>query len=1162
MLSLDSIRCLGLSHLILDNNPTESGRSRTSSVQIPELSGLAVSAKDSSLAALDSYLLVHNPLACLSFEFFPRVDRVSFKGTDNLASLIDAVSLVRKTETDQIKQLYPSILLARASLISGISEDSIRILDPLVLFVDSNNNRDLDKLVSNNAGSMYGNILYLMAACTLGEAYFLQSEPQKAISCLELGVSFIERKLYIPPSISSTANSGLKKLLQTESEDQNESQIIHYARQYSLGFAQYPATYRSINRATVIRLYLNTLVQSTPTLKNSASESVAPICSTPVLPFKNTPSPFSGVSRAQIIYPPDIPISIAIEFQSLLPLYESLVVQNCNFPRLARSEHEVFGEETLSFRHERVLELFEWIGIIEFCGDSSANGGVSEAVERGYKVVEAMYRATLHSFQNIKMIRHLCHSFASLIGHLCDSASESEVSEALLAFKKYFNLYEKRRQEAVADATHHHKEFDGKIENENVADAVGVLISGARLCLTWFNSENGLNNQQLEQARSYIEFALEIVLKDGAKFYNSQDTNSLLVEVHKYKGLIFGELAAEVVNSTDRRSFQEAALKSFKESISRVDSEKATNWRLFYQLAFQYAEMGQIADAVASIQESLNLDPTNISSWNLLALLLTSVRQYDEALEVCEAGWRIGVDNINGKLSNEASTKIKIEDELIIVWDSVPVKVKEDLFNLKLTQLSIITKFSGSKSGLDALQPLFSLFSQMFNPLLKSLDPLIVSTTVAVTPIAYSYASSEASSPKEPHQGNSSGDVKHSRATTSTNTGGLTAVGYLPYFGYSFGLCDMQICLWTTAAKLYTNLRLFVDADLALTEAESLAQVWITIDQKVRSRDSMLFKDSAGILDGTNFGDIQIPLPAKKVQLLRRRSIKTTSGAGKSNDGVNDLDKKWNVSDSGLRRVLADISFGNAFLKVVKFQSSLLPAKLSSFAKYLPASITTSISIPFDEHPRKTSVHSTFTVNHSSSSSSLTRPISIKGSTASMGSLAVGGVEAGIGRSSPASFNSNTPKSNPRLESNSEKEEDVSLESLIADLHICLALDDEHLPARVELAKIYFQSADSFDGASFSEAEYWFERACKRSKLRGSGGGSRGLSTHFGGLTSEYGVECWAGLGQTIEKTCLDENGKVDASRLNSAKDCLLFAVQMERGAAVRGFQCLRRFCD
>ena len=119
----------------------------------------------------------------------------------------------------------------------------------------------------------------------------------------------------------------------------------------------------------------------------------------------------------------------------------------------------------------------------------------------------------------------------------------------------------------------------------------------------------------------------------------------------------------------------------------------------------------------------------------------------------------------------------------------------------------------------------------------------------------------------------------------------------------------------------------------------------------------------------------------------------------------------------------------------------------------------------------------------------------------------------------------------------------VTLPSLISSFFNITLLDDDHLPTRVHLGKLYMESGDT------ALAEHWLERACKGSKGRGSGGGKTGAGTCYGGVSAAWGWEGWRELGKVLSGT----------GRKAQAKECVYFAVSLERASPVRGLECLRR---
>ena len=172
-----------------------------------------------------------------------------------------------------------------------------------------------------------------------------------------------------------------------------------------------------------------------------------------------------------------------------------------------------------------------------------------------------------------------------------------------------------------------------------------------------------------------------------------------------------------------------------------------------------------------------------------------------------------------------------------------------------------------------------------------------------------------------------------------------------------------------------------------------------------------------------------------------------------------------------------------------------------------------------------------------------------------------------------------------------EVEQQISrLGGLVVKLQRITVVDDQHLATRVHLGRIHLErarlaaeslgvssrllassvtpsessspsSTSSTSSSSFlaslipaeqAASEFWYERACKRGCARnGSGGASASFSGNFIGQQSSLGTggwQAWAGLGAVLRET-----GRVEA-----AVDCLLFSVELERVAPLRGYYGLR----
>ncbi|KAJ3058547.1 hypothetical protein HDU99_006757, partial [Rhizoclosmatium hyalinum] len=232
--------------------------------------------------------------------------------------------------------LYATVLLARIALLTGDSSQAIALLADLVLTLDASRRRKIDVLLDGGLGA-YGHVVHLMAICTLGQSYLAANNTLSAQECFTLAADQINHKLYQPPSLNTITHPDLRKLAQSpEFSDQylawteeslysqiaiaTPETIAKLTRQYTLYFAQAATpSFRPEKRATVLRLYLTSLAN---TAASPSTQRDTIISGTTLPPF--SVSPFSGLPLTQTIYPPQIPQQVLAEFQSMLPLYESL----------------------------------------------------------------------------------------------------------------------------------------------------------------------------------------------------------------------------------------------------------------------------------------------------------------------------------------------------------------------------------------------------------------------------------------------------------------------------------------------------------------------------------------------------------------------------------------------------------------------------------------------------------------------------------------------------------------------------------------------------------------------------------------------------------------------------------------------------------------------
>lgn len=170
----------------------------------------------------------------------------------------------------------------------------------------------------------------------------------------------------------------------------------------------------------------------------------------------------------------------------------------------------------------------------------------------------------------------------------------------------------------------------------------------------------------------------------------------------------------------------------------------------FYHLAFCQAEARSIAAAKESIHTALELDSTNIQSWHLLALLLTSQQDWSGAAKACEAGvsvWETheaedeaeddededpaaaGVEAKDFAIANRSTLLLspaaasaqsppllRASGAFAPLPKSSPIRPSrqarlEHVIRLRMTQNVIVEKTQGPEAAMLRQQELFALFS-------------------------------------------------------------------------------------------------------------------------------------------------------------------------------------------------------------------------------------------------------------------------------------------------------------------------------------------------------------------------------------------------------------------------------------------------------------------
>jgi hypothetical protein len=121
---------------------------------------------------------------------------------------------------------------------------------------------------------------------------------------------------------------------------------------------------------------------------------------------------------------------------------------------------------------------------------------------------------------------------------------------------------------------------------------------------------------------------------------------------------------------------------------------------------------------------------------------------------------------------------------------------------------------------------------------------------------------------------------------------------------------------------------------------------------------------------------------------------------------------------------------------------------------------------------------------------------------------------------------------------------EITMEQVLQKTQLALLFDIQHLPARTYLAMLYREIGD------IAQSEFHLQLACTASRHRGTAGGKSGMTSCFGGYTSNWGWYSWNLLSLIFK----------DQGRYLDAQKAALFAVQSQKQSCIRGYECLSRF--
>ncbi|KAF3769597.1 hypothetical protein M406DRAFT_335450 [Cryphonectria parasitica EP155] len=413
--------------------------------------------------------------------------------------------------------------------------------------------------------------------------------------------------------------------------------------------------------------------------------------------------------------------------------FESLLLGETAFPRAdeEREEVELFVE--MLVQNWAILTGRGW-------NDQDLGQGGKAAVSA--TVLELLYRASMKTFHSTAILRNL------FIVHL----SLAEFDLALKAFDSYLEIVKKGK--ARVEKTGH---------QEKSLDADATVLETICLCISALSRFGG--REAAEKARALateLEHSIEkleppptnggmqSVKEEGGRTSATGDRvpGKILALAWQSIGLAQAQWARTTFDASARTEVQRKAIRSLRTSLSS-DFGGSADVRGVFALGLLLAEQRELTTAIELVKTALLTKPAEdetlvlhngpfwkerslIPLWHLLSLLLSARQEYILAARTCECAFEQFRDPavLFGRqqlYKSDHLNEVEMDPEALKgLVDEMDDFEKENILEVKMTQLAIVEIMEGPRVAVNASLELLTLFSRLFGstqPKQQSLAP-------------------------------------------------------------------------------------------------------------------------------------------------------------------------------------------------------------------------------------------------------------------------------------------------------------------------------------------------------------------------------------------------------------------------------------------------------
>jgi len=289
-------------------------------------------------------------------------------------------------------------------------------------------------------------------------------------------------------------------------------------------------------------------------------------------------------------------------------------------------------------------------------------------------LVQILYRATAKTFQSPRIMRHLIYALEG----------SGDYVDAERSLDAYIFIVE-NEQKTITKSRRETRSLDQELlpDIDSDEDVLQTIAAGIRILVKYLgNGKKAMDlAQKLEKNVATWDVTSPAVL---ANVYHAIGTANSLWSIQSTS---FENMTDVAIHADSRGRIQLAAVNAYTTALSRAPTKLQT----YYELACQYARQRNIEKSISALSQALRLNKSHIPSIHLLTLLLTSLEDYEKALQTCHT---IKFDHIDN---------LEVDDAVA-------------LMELQLTYLNIVEAVSGRDLALEVQKGVFKLYNRLFGP--------------------------------------------------------------------------------------------------------------------------------------------------------------------------------------------------------------------------------------------------------------------------------------------------------------------------------------------------------------------------------------------------------------------------------------------------------------